>query len=98
MYGFSPKAIMEKLAKVPPENTSKSDNSGLPANNACRWVLSIPAAGIWATNLKTNKITAVINIFRRISGELTALEKNWAILLNIFYLFGSAFRHRNHNL
>ena len=34
-----PKAIIEKFAKVPPENTSKSDKRGLPAKSACKEVL-----------------------------------------------------------
>lgn len=66
---------MEKLAKVPPENTSKSDKSGLPEKRAARDVLSIPAAGMWAINRYTTKIAAVINSFFLKSGELTTLEK-----------------------
>lgn len=83
MYGFNPKAIIEKFAKVPPEKTSKRERRGLPKNKACRLVLSTPEAGMWAISLKTTKIEAVIIIFLLMSGDLNALEKNWAIWLNI---------------
>src|SRR3989344_71599 len=76
MYGVSPKAIIEKFANVPPENTSSKESSGLPEKSDCREVLSIPAAGIWAISLKIATIAAVINSFRLMSGERTILEKN----------------------
>ena len=74
---------MEKLARVPPENTSRSERSGLDEKSWPRLVLSIPAAGMWATNLKTKTTTAVIKSFLLMVGEARTLEKNWAIELSM---------------
>ena len=67
---------MEKFARVPPENISRSERRGLPRNNADREVLSIPADGMCAASLNTAKITAVIISFFLISGDFTVFEKN----------------------
>jgi len=66
--GLSPSARIEKLARVPPEKTSRRDKSGLPLKSAVSVVLSIPAAGMWPASLKTTKTAAVISIFLRMEG------------------------------
>jgi hypothetical protein len=74
---------MEKLAKVPPEKTSKSERRGLPLKRAVSVVLSIPAAGMCPASLKTTKTRAVISIFFLMEGVLTTFEKNWPTDFNI---------------
>jgi hypothetical protein len=83
IYGFRPKAIIEKFASVPPEKTSKRERRGLPRNNCDRVALSIPATGICAASLKITKIPAVTRSFLRIEGVFMLFSKNWAICLNI---------------
>jgi hypothetical protein len=74
---------MEKLARVPPENISRSERSGLPAKRAANVVLSIPEAGMCPASLKTIKIAAVIRSFFLIEGVLTTFEKKFNTDLNI---------------
>ena len=74
---------MEKLAKVPPENTSKRERRGELAKSAAKVPLSIPAAGICPAKRKTTRITAVTKIFLRTLGVFQALEKNWITELNM---------------
>ena len=45
MYGFRPRAMMEKLANVPPEKISKRDNSWLCWKNRDRSSVLIPGTG-----------------------------------------------------
>ena len=85
---------MEKLARVPPENTSNKDSNGLPKKSACSDARSIPAAGMWAISLNTTSIKAVIITFRLISGDLINFAKNWEMVENIHLLsnyFSSGF-------
>ena len=67
---------MEKLAKVPPEKTSRRDKSGLPAKRAAKVVLSIPEAGMCPASLKIISTKAVISIFFLIERVFTTFEKN----------------------
>lgn len=83
MYGVSPRAMIEKLARVPPENTSRRDKRGLPRKRACSEVRSIPAAGMWATSLKTTNANAVMIIFFRIGGDLKLRAKKAKISSSI---------------
>jgi hypothetical protein len=86
IYGPTPRAIIEKLASVPPENTSSKESIGLPEKKLCNEDLSIPAAGMCAAILKTRRIIAVIISFFLISEDLKALEKKFKIDLIIYLI------------
>jgi hypothetical protein len=83
MYGFNPKAMMEKLESVPPEKTFNRERSGEPLKIAFRASLFTPETGICVTSLKIIRIKAVIKSFFRILGASQILVKKESTDLSI---------------
>ena len=57
MYGLRPRAITEKFAKVPPENTSKSAKNWFWENKILSCARSTPETGMWAKILVIRKMS-----------------------------------------
>jgi hypothetical protein len=68
MYGLSPKAIIEKFAKVPPEKISRRPKSSFCENKSFSFWISTTGTGMWAKSRKIANKKAVKMIFFRSSG------------------------------
>jgi hypothetical protein len=56
MYGFTPRATIEKFESPPPEIRSSTPKIALPAKNVASWSRSTPGTKTWARNRKTIRI------------------------------------------
>jgi len=68
MYGFNPKAAIEKLAKVPPEKISKRDKSWFWEKKLRSNSKFTPGTGTWAINLNRIRTPSVNKILLRSKG------------------------------
>lgn len=59
MYGFRPKAITEKLIRVPPENISRRDKNWFWEKRDLSLSESTPGIGTWEKRRKTTRMKAV---------------------------------------
>ena len=74
MYGFTPRAMIEKLDRPPPDNRSRTPKMAFELMKLASCALSTPGTGTWARNLKTMRIARTYRIRRRISGARKAFS------------------------